>query len=135
MVREEEEEGDDEEAPESSEGEDIEAFVGLVGQPICPLRAQIDSPLRTAVRCLQAIILTLIPLTPPPNSVATIPMDWERIVLVLESPRQYTEVGIQVDLTCCPTESDLGDARGFPANCTGRRVESRIRVRGRRVHV
>ena len=100
MVWEEEEDGDVEEAQESSEGEDIKAFMGPVGQPICPLRAQIDSPHRMVVRCLQAIVLTLIPLTPLPSSAAIIPMDWERIVPVPKSPRQYTEVGVQADLTC-----------------------------------
>ena len=53
------------EEEESSEGEDVEAFVGPVGQPICPLRAQIDLPRRTVIECLQAIVSTLIPLTPP----------------------------------------------------------------------
>jgi len=74
LVREEEEDGNDKEAQESSEGEDIEVFVGLVGQPICPPHAQIDSPLRMVIGYLQAIVSTLISLTPPPNSVATIPM-------------------------------------------------------------
>ena len=66
---------------------------------ICPPRAQIDLPLRMVVGCLQAIVSTLIPLTPPPNSVTIVPMDWERIVLLPESPRQYTDVSVQADLT------------------------------------
>jgi len=53
------------------------------------------------VGCLQVIVSQLIPLTPPPSSTAIIPTDWERIVPVPESPRQYTEVGVQADLTCC----------------------------------
>ena len=169
LVREGGDNGDDEEEEESSKGEDVEAFVGPVGQPICPLRAQIDLPCRTVVECLQAIVSTLIPLTPPQSSIVIIPTDWERIVPVPASPRQYTDVGVQADLTqrlqgdvvnlmvraevCrtrfgqllgevfpgvnerstrararCPTESDLGDARGFPANHSGGRVESHIRV-------
>jgi len=98
-VREGGEDGDDKEEQESSEGEDIKVFVGPVGQPIYPLRAQIDLPRRMVVECLQAIISTLIPLTPPPSSAAIIPTDWERIVPVPTSPRQYTDVGIQADLT------------------------------------
>jgi len=100
LVREGGEDGDDEEEQGSSEGEDIKVFVGLVGQPICPLRAQIDLPRRMAIECLQAIVSTLIPLTPPPSSTAIIPTDWERIVPVPASPRQYTNVGVQADLTC-----------------------------------
>ena len=91
--------GGNEKEEESSEGEDIEVFVGPVGQPICPLRAQIDSPRRMVVGCLQATVSILIPLTPPPSSTAIIPTDWERIVPVTASPRQYTEVGVQADLT------------------------------------
>jgi len=99
LVREGGDDGDNEEEEESSEGEDVEAFVGPVGQPICPLRAQIDLPRRMDVGYLQAIVSTLIPLTPPPSSAAIIPTDWERIVPVVASPRQYTEVGVQGDLT------------------------------------
>jgi len=101
LVREGGDDGDNKEEEESSEGEDVEAFVGLVGQPICPLRAQIDLPRRMVIGCLQATVSILIPLTPPPSSAAIIPTDWERIAPVVASPRQYTEVGVQADLTRC----------------------------------
>jgi len=99
LVREGGDDGDNEEEEESSEGEDVEAFVGPVGQPICPLCTQIDLPRRMVVGCLQATVSILIPLTPPPSSAAIIPIDWERIVPVAASPCQYTEVGVQADLT------------------------------------
>ena len=99
LVREGGDDGDNEEEEESSEGEDVEVFVGPVGQPICPLRAQIDLPRRMVIGCLQATVSILIPLTPPPSSATIIPTDWERIVPVVASSRQYTEVGVQADLT------------------------------------
>jgi len=74
-------------------------FVGPVGQPICPLCAQIDLPHRMVVGYLQATVSILIPLTPPPSSAAIIPTNWERIVPAIASPRQYSEVGVQADLT------------------------------------
>ena len=74
MREEEEEAGDKGEAQESSKGEDIKTFMGPVGQPICPLCVQVDSPLRTVIGCLQATIYQLIPLTPPPSSTTIIPI-------------------------------------------------------------
>jgi len=100
-----------EEEEESSEGEDVEEFIVLVGQIVLSSIVKTDLPPRMFVQSHLDITYWLIPLSPPPRSAhspTTIPIDWEqesvgsihslsRCNTIVQASPKTAEMGIQVD--------------------------------------